>query len=75
MPYAVCKVKMSSDPDVPVGSEFLIPGYKLRNVTMKGEKILAFRDQYIAEWAEQYGNNWVKRMILEEEAKENKDSP
>jgi hypothetical protein len=42
---------------------------------MKGEKILAFRDQYIAEWAEQYGNNWVKRMILEEEAKEKPDSP
>jgi hypothetical protein len=75
MPYAVCKVKMSSDPEVPIGREFLIPGYKLRNVTMKGESILAFHDQYIAEWAEQYGNNWVQKMILEEQAKESKETP
>tara|TARA_R110000824_G_scaffold46748_6_gene133966 strand:- start:182 stop:556 length:375 start_codon:yes stop_codon:yes gene_type:complete len=74
MPYAVCKVKMSSDPEVPIGREFLIAGYKLRNVTMKGESILAFHDQYIAEWAEQYGNNWVQKMILEEQAKESKES-
>jgi len=73
MPYAVCKVKMSSDPEVPIGREFLIAGYKLRNVTMKGESILAFHDQYIAEWAEQYGNNWVQKMILEEQAKEKGD--
>jgi hypothetical protein len=51
------------------GAKFLIPGYQLRNVTMKGEKILCFHDKYSAEFAQEYGNEWVKTLIAEEELK------
>ena len=66
MPYAICKVQISSDPDISVGAEFTIAGYQLRNVIMKGEKILTFDTKYVAEFADQYGNAWVRRMITEE---------
>ena len=69
MPFAVCTVSMSSDSDIPIGAKFLIPGYQLRNVTMKGEKILCFHDKYSAEFAQEYGNQWVRRLIAEEELK------
>ena len=69
MPFAVCYVTLSSDVDIPVGAKFLIPGYQLRNVTMKGEKILCFHDKYAAEFAQEYGNQWVRRLIAEEELK------
>ena len=74
MPYAICKVEMSSDPDIPIGSQFTIAGYQLRNVTMKGEKILTFDQKYVVDFAEEYGNQWVRRLILEEYSKENKDA-
>ena len=66
MPYAICKVYSSEDTSVPSGTEFLIPGYKLRNITMKGEKILVVHNTYIAEFKERYGNEWVSKMINEE---------
>ena len=66
MPYAICKVYMSADTTIPTGSEFLIPGYKLRNVTMKGEKILVLHHTYVAEFQEKYGNEWVKKLIEQE---------
>ena len=66
MPYAICKVFMSSDTTIPIGAQFTIAGYQLRNVVMKGEKILTFDQKYVADFAEEYGNHWVKRMILEE---------
>ena len=69
MPFAVCEVTLSSDSDIPVGAKFLIPGYQLRNVTMKGEKILCFHDKYVADFAEEYGNHWVRKLITEEELK------
>ena len=69
MPFAICEVQMSSDPNIPVGSEFLIQGYKLRNVIMQGERILVLHDKYIAEFAEEYGNEWVKKLILQENEK------
>ena len=69
MPFAVCHVTLSSDSDIPIGAKFLIPGYQLRNVTMKGEKILCFHDKYAAEFAQEYGNQWVRRLIAEEELK------
>ena len=74
MPYAICKVEMSSDPDIPIGSQFTIAGYQLRNVTMKGEKILTFDQKYVVDFAEEYGNQWVRRLILEEYSKESKDA-
>ena len=66
MPFAICKVVMSSDSTIPLGAEFLIQGYKLRNVIMQGERILVLRTQYITEFAEQYGNEWVKKLITQE---------
>jgi len=66
MPYAICSVKMSSDTDIPTGAQFTIAGYQLRNVIMKGEKILTFDQKYVADFAQEYGNKWVRRMILEE---------
>ena len=69
MPFAICEVKISADPGIAVGSEFLIQGYKLRNVIMKGEKILVLQDKYIAEFSEEYGNEWVKKLILQENKK------
>ena len=52
---------------MPTGCEFLIPGYKLRNVTMKGDKILVVHTTYVAEFKEKYGNDWVGKMITEEQ--------
>ena len=66
MPYAICSVKMSSDTQIPPGAQFTIAGYQLCNVVMKGEKILTFDQKYVGEFADEYGNEWVKRMILEE---------
>jgi hypothetical protein len=66
MPYAICEVKVSSDPKVAVGAEFTIAGYQLRNVVMKGENILTFDQKYVADFADQYGNEWVQHMINQE---------
>ena len=66
MPYAICKVQLSSDNQIPVGAEFTIAGYMLRHIVHKDEKMLAFDSQYIAEFADQHGNEWVRKMITEE---------
>ena len=61
VPYAVCEVFLGA----PVGTEFLIPGYKLRNETKDGEKLLVLRDQYAAEFT----GHWVEKMIAESKEK------
>lgn len=66
MPYALCEVQLSSDTAIPTKSEFTIAGYMLRHVIMGGEKILAFDRKYVAEFADQHGNEWVRKMITEE---------
>ena len=66
MPYAICKVQLSSDPSIPLGAEFTIAGYMLRNVVHKDEKMLAFDTQYVAEFADRHGNEWVRKMTAEE---------
>jgi hypothetical protein len=66
MPYAICEVVMSQDKDVPMGSEFTIAGYMLQNVTVKGEKALAFHSKYEVAFADELGNEWVRRLITEE---------
>ena len=73
MPYAICKVMLSSDPAVPVGAEFTIAGYMLSHVVMDNERILTFNQKYVADFADQYGNEWVRKMITEEYWKDNKD--
>ena len=66
MPYAICEVKVSADPKVIAGAQFTVAGYQLRNVVMKGEKILTFDQKYVVDFADQYGNEWVQRLINQE---------
>jgi len=61
VPYAICQVFIGA----PTGTEFLIPGYKLRNETKDGETLLVLRDQYAAE----FNGAWVKNMLAESKAK------
>ena len=61
VPYAICSVFIGA----PVGTEFLIPGYKLRNEVKDGEKLLVLRDKYIAE----YNGAWVQTMLAESKEK------
>ncbi len=57
VPYAVCQVFAGA----PVGTEFLIPGYKLRNEVKDGEKLLVLRDKYAAE----FDGEWVNTLLAE----------
>jgi len=61
VPYAICSVFIGA----PVGTEFLIPGYKLRNEVKDGEKLLVLRDKYVAE----YNGAWVQKMLAESKEK------
>ncbi len=61
VPYAVCEVFIGA----PAGTEFLIPGYKLRNEVKDGEKLLVLRDQYAAE----FNGHWVEKMLAESKEK------
>ena len=61
VPYAICSVFIGA----PVGTEFLIPGYKLRNEVKDGEKLLVLRDKYVAE----YNGAWVQTMLAESKEK------
>ena len=55
VPYAICSVFIGA----PVGTEFLIPGYKLKNETKDGEKLLVLHDKYAAE----FSGAWVQQML------------
>ena len=61
VPYAVCECFLGA----PVGTEFVIPGYKLKNETKDGEKLLVLRDQYAAE----FSGHWIEKMIEDSRAK------
>ena len=61
VPYAICQVFLGA----PTGTEFLIPGYKLRNETKDGETLLVLRDQYAAE----FDGAWVNNMLAQSKAK------
>jgi hypothetical protein len=61
VPYAICECFIGA----PVGTEFLIPGYKLRNETKNGETLLVLRDQYAAE----FNGAWVETMLAESKTK------
>ena len=75
MPYAICEVVMSQDNDVPMGSEFTIAGYMLQNVTVKGETALAFHSKYEVAFADELGNEWVRRLITEENKHDTENVP
>ena len=55
VPYAICQCFIGAPP----GTEFLIPGYKLKNETKDGERLLVLRDKYAAE----FGGPWVQKML------------
>ena len=61
VPYAICECFIGA----PVGTEFLIPGYKLKHETKDGEKLLVLRDKYAAE----FNGEWVNKMLSESKAK------
>jgi hypothetical protein len=61
VPYAVCSVFIG----MPPGTEFLIPGYKLRNEVKDGETLLVLRDQYAAE----FDGAWVEKLLAESKEK------
>ena len=61
VPYAVCECFLGA----PIGTEFVIPGYKLKNETKDGEKLLVLRNEYAAE----FGGPWSEKMIEDSRAK------
>ena len=61
VPYAVCECFLGA----PIGTEFVIPGYKLKNETKDGEKLLVLRNEYAAE----FGGPWIEKMIEDSRAK------
>ena len=70
MPYAICKVLMSEDAKVPMDTKFLIAGYRLRKKFFQGKMILVMDNEYIADYEKEYGNQWVARMIEQEDQRE-----
>ena len=70
MPYAICRVMMSEDAKVPMETKFLIAGYRLRKKFLQGKMILVMDNEYIADYEKEYGNQWVARMIEQEDQRE-----
>ena len=70
MPYAICKVLMIEDAKVPMETKFLIAGYRLRKKYFQGKMILVMDNEYIADYEKEYGNQWVARMIEQEDQRE-----
>ena len=66
MPYAICRVLISEDELVPMGEQFLIAGYRLREKYLQGKMILVMDNEYIADYENEYGNRWVSKMIQQE---------
>ena len=64
MPYAICNVFLGGNL-VPTGTEFLIPGYQLRNETKEGETLLVLKDTYSAK----FDGQWVQKILAESKEK------
>jgi len=62
VPYAVCEVFAGF---MPIGTDFMIPGYKLKNEVKDGEKLLVLRDKYAAE----FNTEWSRTIIAESKEK------
>jgi hypothetical protein len=61
VPYAVCETFLGA----PAGTEFIIAGYKLKNIDKNGDKMLVLHDKYIAE----FDGGWVKKLLAESHEK------
>jgi len=70
MPYAICKVLMSEDSRVPTDTNFLIAGYRLKKKFLQGNMVLVMDNEYIADYEKHYGNEWVSKMIEQENERE-----
>ncbi len=70
MPYAICKVLMSEDSKVPADSSFLIAGYRLKKKFLHGSMVLVMDNEYIADYEKEHGNEWVSKMIEQENERE-----
>ena len=70
MPYAICKVLMSEDSTVPIDTKFLIAGYRLKKKFLQGSMVLVMDNEYVADYEKEYGNEWVSRMIVQEDQRE-----
>tara|TARA_R100001463_G_scaffold16000_3_gene41569 strand:- start:954 stop:1361 length:408 start_codon:yes stop_codon:yes gene_type:complete len=70
MPYAICKVLMSEDSRVPTDSNFLIAGYRLKKKFLQGSMVLVMDNEYVADYEKEYGNEWVSKMIEQEDQRE-----
>tara|TARA_B100000902_G_C26429938_1_gene491012 strand:+ start:84 stop:491 length:408 start_codon:yes stop_codon:yes gene_type:complete len=70
MPYAICKVLMSEDSRVPADSNFLIAGYRLKKKFLQGSMVLVMDNEYVADYEKEYGNEWVSKMIEQEDQRE-----
>ena len=70
MPYAICKVLMSDDSKVPMDTKFLIAGYRLQKKFLQGNMVLVMDNEYVADYEKEYGNQWVARMIEQENERE-----
>ena len=70
MPYAICRVLMSEDSRVPMDTKFLIAGYRLQKKFLQGNMVLVMDNEYIADYEKEYGNEWVSKMIEQEDQRE-----
>ena len=70
MPYAICKVLLSDDARVPIDSNFLIAGYRLKKKFLQGSMVLVMDNEYVADYEKEYGNEWVSKMIEQENKRE-----
>mgnify|MGYP003153488550 FL=1 len=61
VPYAVCETFIGA----PTGTEFIIAGYKLKNIEKNGDKMLVLHDKYIAE----FDGGWVETLLSESHEK------
>ena len=57
VPYAVCETFIGA----PTGTEFIIAGYKLKNIDKNGDKMLVLHDKYLAE----FDGHWVETLLAE----------
>ena len=61
VPYAVCQTFIGA----PHGTEFVIAGYKLKNMEKNGDKLLVLHDKYGAE----FEGEWAETLLAESREK------
>lgn len=62
VPYAICETFAGV---LPAGTEFMIPGYKLKNETKDGERLLVLHNKFACE----FDTEWANTLIAESKEK------